>query len=229
MWTIAIACILVGYLVGSIPFGLLAGRLKGIDIRQHGSGNIGATNVGRVLGRWYGMAVFALDLLKGLAPVAVAGPLLKRGIGIDWGQSTFLWLWLAVAAACILGHMFPIYLGFKGGKGVATSLGVILGVYPYFTLPGLAAFALWVILTRATGYVSVGSVAAAGAFPVIFACSARSELFGEGGHLWPLELFAITIGLLVIYRHRGNLRRLIQGTEPKIGSGQVRTIPKQDL
>lgn len=229
MWAVAIACILGGYLAGAIPFGLLVGRLKGIDIRQHGSGNIGATNVGRVLGRWYGIGVFALDLLKGLAPVALAGPLLERGVGSHWGQSTFLWLWLAVAAACILGHMFPVYLNFKGGKGVATSLGVILGIYPYFTWPGLVAFALWVVLTKATGYVSVGSVVAAGAFPIIFAIFVASQGFEASGSLWPLQVFAIIIGLLVIYRHRSNLRRLVRGTEPKIGSGQARTIPKQDL
>lgn len=229
MWAIAVACILAGYLTGSIPFGLLAGRLKGIDIRQHGSGNIGATNVGRVLGRRYGTTVFGLDLLKGLVPVALAGHLLHRSAGGEWASGAVLWLWLAVAAACILGHMFPVYLNFKGGKGVATSLGVILGMYPFFTWPGLAAFALWVILTKATGYVSVGSVVAAGAFPIIFAVFVASHAFGPGGNLWPLQLFTIVIGLLVIYRHRSNLRRLVQGTEPKIGLGPVRTIPKQDL
>lgn len=225
MWGVAAACILAGYLVGSVPFGLLAGRLKGIDIRQHGSGNIGATNAGRVLGRGYGVAVFALDLLKGLVPVAVAGQVLQGRAE----HVAFLWVWLSVAGACILGHMFPIYLGFKGGKGVATSLGVILGIYPYFTWPGLIAFGLWILVTGTTRYVSLGSVVAAGAFPIIFAVFAGGGLYGSEGTLWPLQLFAIIMGVLVIYRHRSNLRRLAQGTEAKIGLGRVRTVPKQDL
>lgn len=220
MWTVAIACVVAGYLCGSIPFGLLVGRLKGVDVRKHGSGNIGATNVGRVVGRPYGILVFVLDLLKGLVPVAVAGRLLHAGAGGP-EQVTVLVAWVAVAAACILGHMFPLYLGFKGGKGVATSLGALLGIFPYFTWPGLAAFGLWIILTGATRYVSVGSVGAAGAFPVIFALSVHYGAWGASRYLWPLYVFAIVVALLVIYRHRGNLKRLAQGTEPKIGSSRA--------
>lgn len=228
MWGVAAACILGGYLIGSIPFGLLVGRMKGVDVRKQGSGNIGATNVGRVLGARYGLAVFALDLLKGLVPVAWAGRWLHSQAAEGFGDTTRLWLWLGVGGACILGHMFPIYLRFKGGKGVATSLGTILGLYPYFTWPGLVAFGLWVVLTGVTGYVSVGSIVAAAAFPVLFAIFAAHAGWGSASYLWPLYVFAAAIGILVVYRHRSNLRRLMQGVEPKVGFRRARTAAKQD-
>lgn len=229
MWGVAAVCIVGAYLIGAIPFGLLIGRMKGVDIRKHGSGNIGATNVGRVLGRKFGLAAFALDMLKGLVPVALGGQwLYRQGAGLG-EHTTLLWLWLAVGAGCILGHMFPVYLRFKGGKGVATSLGVILGFYPYFTWPGLVAFGLWIALTWTTGYVSVGSMVAAGAFPILFALFAGRGEWGAARYLWPLYAFAATIGILVIYRHRGNLRRLMQGTEPKISLGRNRTAAKSEL
>jgi glycerol-3-phosphate acyltransferase PlsY len=224
LWVNAAVCVLAGYLVGSIPFGLLVGRAKGVDVRKQGSGNIGATNVGRVLGARYGVVVFALDVLKGLIPVGLARSRLYGGSEGVAG----LWLWLGVAGACILGHMFPIYLRFKGGKGVATSLGAILGLFPYFTWPGLVAFGVWVALTGLTRYVSVGSMGAAASFPVLFAIFASRGTWGPAWHLWPLYVFAATVGILVIYRHRGNLRRLMQGVEPKIGSGPARTMPKPD-
>ena len=229
MWGMAAGCIVCGYLIGAIPFGLLIGRMRGVDVRKHGSGNIGATNVGRVLGARYGLAAFALDMLKGLVPVAVAGKWLHDQTSGMAGDTSQLWLWLGVGAACILGHMFPVYLRFKGGKGVATSLGVILGFYPYFTWPGLVAFGLWIALTGVTGYVSVGSMVAAGAFPILFALFAGLGEWGAMRYLWPLYIFAVTIGILVIYRHRSNVRRLMQGTEPKIKLGRGRTEAKPEL
>ena len=218
----AVVCVLAGYLCGAIPFGLLVGRAKGVDVRAHGSRNIGATNVGRVLGRGYGVLVFVLDLLKGLGPVMLTGLWLSAGTtnenAVLQGASGAL-CWVAVAAACIIGHMFPVYLKFKGGKGVATSLGVLLGIYPYFTGPGLIAFSLWIVLTGITRYVSVGSMAAAVAFPIIFALAARMqrETWGTIQQLWPMYAFAIVLATLVVYRHRGNLQRLLAGTESKIG------------
>jgi len=218
----AVVWVLAGYLCGAIPFGLLVGRVRGIDVRVHGSGNIGATNVGRVLGRGYGVLVFVLDLLKGCGPVVLAGQWLSAGTsgGYPAGSgSGGALLWMAVAVACILGHMFPVYLKFKGGKGVATSLGALLGIYPYFTVPALIAFALWIVLTGITRYVCVGSMAAAAAFPIMFALAAhiKSEAWGTIGQLWPMYVFAIVVATLVVYRHRGNFRRLLAGTESKIG------------
>jgi glycerol-3-phosphate acyltransferase PlsY len=221
-WLMTFGLVLAGYLAGAVPFGLLAGRLRGVDLRSHGSGNIGATNAGRVLGRPVGMVVFGLDLLKGLLPVAVAGAVLHRSADLGDGSATLYLLWVLVAAACVLGHMFPVYLGFKGGKGVATSLGVLLGIYPYFLIPALAMLVLWIAVTLITRYVSAGSVIASGAFPITFAvvAFARRESW-PGGALWPLHAFGAIMALLVIYRHRSNIRRLVQGTEAKIGASRA--------
>lgn len=213
-----IALLIGSYLCGSIPFGLIVGRLKGIDIRQHGSGNIGATNAGRVLGRPYGYLVFLLDLMKGLAPVLCAGKLL-HGM-LDAGlASRFYLCWVAIAAAAVVGHMFPVFLGFKGGKGVATSLGVVLGIYPFFTVPALGAFGVWLIAVRVTRYVSVASIGAALAFPVLFGVWAMmyQQPWGGFADLWPLYLMSGIVALLIVIRHRGNIRRLLNGAEPRIG------------
>lgn len=224
MWALAAGCILGAYLIGAIPFGLLIGRLKGVDIRLHGSGNIGATNAGRVLGRQYGLLVFALDLLKGFLPVLAAGALLPTRPA-DPQQSAGLMAWVMVAAGAIVGHMFPVYLGFKGGKGVATSLGALLGIYPYFTFPGLAVFGLWIVVTALTRYVSVGSVTAAGAFPIMFALWSGRGAYADGWSLWPLHVFALVVAVMIIYRHRGNLQRLLAGTEHRIGRPRAGQSP----
>jgi glycerol-3-phosphate acyltransferase PlsY len=218
----AVAIVLGAYLCGAIPFGLLIGFARGMDVRKQGSGNIGATNVGRVLGRPYGLLAFGLDLLKGLVPVWLAGLWLAGRVqGGTLGAGDFL-LWMAVAAGCILGHVFPVYLRFKGGKGVATSLGVLLGIYPYFTLPGLVTFGLWIAVTGVTRYVSVGSIVAAGLFPVLFAAGARLSggRWGAMDQLWPLYVFSVVLAALVVYRHRGNMKRLLAGTESKIGGSR---------
>lgn len=214
----SVALMVAGYLCGSIPFGLLIGRLKGVDIRQAGSGNIGATNVGRVLGRGWGILAFGCDLLKGFVPVLVFGLVVSGRIEGVHGWRVHV-LQMGVAAGCILGHLFPLYLGFRGGKGVATSLGVVLAIYPYFTWTGLIAFAVWLALTGMTRYVSVGSIGAAIAFPIIFAGFARVHRasWGTAVDLWPMYVFALLIVALVVYRHRGNMQRLWRGTENKIG------------
>lgn len=211
-----------GYLCGSIPFGLLIGLFKGVDIRTKGSGNIGATNAGRVLGKPYGLVVFALDGLKGFLPTVLFGMLLRSGYREGSLDATAFVFWVVMAAACVVGHMFPIFLKFKGGKGVATSLGAVLGVYPYLTWAGLLGFALWVVLTLASRYVSVGSMGAATAFPIIFAflASWHQHCWGSFRQLWPLYAFSIGLAVLVIYRHRSNILRLMAGTESRIGSGR---------
>src|SRR6266545_8132773 len=132
----------LAYLIGSIPFGLVVGLAKGIDPRTAGSGNIGATNLGRLLGGRYFALVFTLDLLKGLLPTVIAGALLKFA---PHNLQEYL-LWLAVAAAAIVGHMFSLFLRFKGGKGVATSAGVVLGIFPYYTWAGFLAIATWLLV-----------------------------------------------------------------------------------
>ncbi|MCB9849460.1 MAG: glycerol-3-phosphate 1-O-acyltransferase PlsY [Phycisphaerales bacterium] len=221
---LAVAC----YLIGSIPFGLVVGRCHGIDVRTAGSGNIGATNVGRLLGRKWGILVFVLDVLKGLVPTFVAGRFIADGFG-QWGWSATAANvgWLLCGVCCILGHNFPIYLRFRGGKGVATSLGVLLGVYPYLTVAGLLAAVIWAVVTLTTRYVSLGSIVAAGALPVIVVVSA----WLRGGDALkanlPMVGFALLACALVIYRHRGNLARLRAGTENKIGSRKQATSVEQ--
>src|SRR5215208_4938827 len=134
-----LALVPLAYLVGSIPFGLIVGLARGVDVRTAGSGNIGATNVGRLLGGRFFALVFIFDLLKGLLPMIAAGLVL----GFRAEDRTGYLLWLLVGFAAILGHMFSAFLKLKGGKGVATSAGVMLGLWPYFTLPGLVGAAVW--------------------------------------------------------------------------------------
>jgi acyl phosphate:glycerol-3-phosphate acyltransferase len=206
------------YLIGAIPFGYLAGLLKGVDIRTQGSRNIGATNAGRVLGRPWGIAVFALDVAKGLGPVILGGMILAdhaAGWGMAAGPRNLIWL--GCGANCILGHTLPVYLRFRGGKGVATSLGVILGFFPHLTIAGVLAFLVWAIVTGVTRYVSVGSICAALALPVLVVCSALRRGGSALREDWPFVVFAVVASGLVVFRHRGNIARLRAGTEHKIG------------
>ena len=202
-WTLG----LVGaYLLGSIPFGYLVGRMGGIDIRQWGSKNVGATNVARILGWRRGAFVLALDVLKGAAAVG----LLARGLA-DWvepGQRP-LFLVLAAAAA-VIGHTFPCWLKFKGGKGVATALGVWLVLA---WLPTAIALGVWLVVVAIFRYVSLASIFAAAALP------AAVWLFrAKDGSDTPLVVFAALLGLLVVARHAGNIVRIAKGTENRITS-----------
>jgi acyl phosphate:glycerol-3-phosphate acyltransferase len=191
--------LLCGYLLGSVPFGLLAGRLYGVDVREHGSKNIGATNVWRVCGRKYGLPVFFLDAAKGAAAVWIG-----YGIAMRWGGDV-AWCMVVGGMACVLGHSFPVWLNFKGGKGVATSLGAIIGLMWQVSL---VVFALWAILFAITRYVSLASIVAAAAFPVVAFC------FGARG---PVLGFAVVAAALVIIRHKSNIQRLLAGTEKRFG------------
>jgi glycerol-3-phosphate acyltransferase PlsY len=207
----------VAYLCAAIPFALLIGKAKGVDIRQHGSGNVGATNAWRVLGRPYGLAVFSLDFLKGFLPVLIGGKMLWTP-DASWASPgsgfNVMLIWVLIAATCVLGHVFPVYLKFKGGKGVATSLGVLLAIYPYFTGAAIVAFVIWAVVTRIARIVSVGSVVAAVAFPITFAIIAAINAEAWAGQpMWPLHVFAIVMAALVVWRHRMNLIQLARGKE----------------
>ena len=212
MTTISIfaLAIIAAYLLGSIPFGVIIARAHGKDLRSIGSGNIGATNVSRALGRRWAYMCFLLDVLKGLVPM-----LATRSFTPPLSVIV-LWLWLAVGCAAILGHIFPIYLKFKGGKGVATSLGVALGLWPYYTMCAAFAFVVWVVLVLIWRYVSLASIAASIAFPVTLILAIVLAPSWSLATLWPLLIAAITIPLMVIIRHRENIKRLIEGTESKI-------------
>ena len=211
------------YLIGSIPFGLGLGKLRGIDLRAHGSGNIGATNAWRVLGRRLGALCFALDVAKGAGPVLASG-LAMHVIGNSELFARTTALWMSVGLAAVLGHIFPIYLRFKGGKGVATAFGALAAFWPWMTLATLVALVTWVVVAKATRYVSVASVAAAIALPIAMLASqiaswptgTSGERFASGG--WPYVGLAVLLSVLVIWRHRGNLARLRTGTEGRMGT-----------
>lgn len=216
---IFVPAIVVAYLVGAIPFAQIIARAHGKDLRTIGSGNIGATNLARACGRRWGYACFALDVLKGLVPMVaariVAGRMLEDVTTVG---PSFLALWLAVGVAAILGHVLPVYLRFKGGKGVSTSFGVGLGLWPYFTVAALVALLVWLLCAAIWRYVSLASICAAISFPMTLAVAIAIGKSWKLANLWPLLIAAIAIPLLVILLHRRNIQRLLAGTESKIGS-----------
>ncbi len=195
--------VLAAYLLGAVPNGLLIARAKGVDLRKTGSGNIGATNVFRCVGKGWGVFAFLLDAVKGFVP-AFCFPLLMTGAP-DW-------LGLACGVAAVAGHNWPVWLGFKGGKGVSTSVGMLLGIAPAAAGVGLAVFIVTVVLTR---WVSLGSILAGVAVPAagLWFYGIPEPLLARN----PLLAGALFVmGLLVIVKHRANLKRLLAGTEPRI-------------
>ncbi len=223
-----IILIIGSYLLGSIPFGLLITKAHGKDLRSIGSGNIGATNVSRALGRKWAYLCFGLDVLKGLLPMlatlSLARPLSTQS---PTERVVLLWLWLAVGCAAILGHIFPIYLKLKGGKGVATSFGVALGLWPYYTICASFAVAVWAVVVLIWRYVSLASIAASVTFPLVLILAIILSPGWDFVNLWPLLIAATAIPLMVIVRHRENIKRLIAGTESKISKDKTKTNQKQ--
>ncbi|TVS07488.1 MAG: glycerol-3-phosphate 1-O-acyltransferase [Cyanobium sp. PLM2.Bin73] len=209
-----------GYLLGSIPAGYLAGRwLEGIDIRQHGSGSTGATNVLRVVGKGPALAVFLVDVLKGTAAVLLAKLLLAddtlagSAAGTTASWSTDSWV-VAAGLAALAGHIWPLWLGWRGGKAVATALGMLLGLaWPV----GLACFGVFLTVLSLTRIVSLSSVVAAAALPVLMLAWFRDQGLGLR---WPYLVLALLTSALVIWRHRSNLGRLLEGSEPRLGEAR---------
>jgi len=210
MYLIFIPAIIGAYLLGSIPFGLLIAKAHGKNLRSIGSGNIGATNVSRALGRKWAYVCFALDVLKGMVPMLVV-MFIAEPAGV-----VMLLLWLLVGCAAVLGHIFPIYLKFKGGKGVATSFGIALGLWPYYTIGALFALATWVVVVLIWRYVSLASIIGSVIFPVVLIIAIILKPDWDFYSLWPLLVAATAIPLMVIIRHRENIQRLLAGTESKI-------------
>lgn len=203
----------LAYLVGSIPFGyLFAKSAAGMDIRRQGSGNIGATNVARVLGAKWGILVLILDLLKGTLAVILLPKLAPQNLQND------LAVWCGFAA--VIGHMYPPWLRFKGGKGVATALGVVIPLSPPATLVAVTVFLFVVGSSR---IVSLGSVLAVSSFSVAHLARVRSALFAPENR--SLTIFCMTIPLMIIIAHRQNLLRLFRGAEPRLG--QKKSPPRQ--
>jgi glycerol-3-phosphate acyltransferase PlsY len=208
----ALVFIVGAYLLGSVPFGLLIGLARGIDIRQHGSRNIGATNAGRVLGRKSGYLCLVLDVLKGFVPTLAASfVLIERPV-----DAAMLLHWILVGVAAVLGHVFPIYLKFRGGKGVATTVGVALGIFPYYTIAMGVALLLYAAVRFSTGHVSAGSLTIAAAFPAAVFVYLGVDSDTTFAVFWPLAVVSVLLGLLIIIRHRSNIGRLLRGEEMKL-------------
>ena len=205
MWfTLAIAAA-IAYLLGSFPAGYLGGRLAGVDIRKLGSGNVGATNVTRTLGKRFGYPVFAVDFLKGVAAVLAAATLTKG----DNADPRFVDLCTATAAVfAVMGHSYPVWFRFQGGKGVATMLGTLFALN---WIVAIVVCAVWYAVFQATRYVSVASIAAAVALPTAMAAMLIWNQLPSPVLLY----FTLLLAALVIFRHRSNLSRLFKGTEPR--------------
>lgn len=207
------------YLIGSIPFGLMVARLKGVDIRKHGSGNLGATNIGRVLGRKWGILVLLLDVMKGAMSSIGASLFLNHGdisLGILDPASHDL-IWLGTGVCCVIGNTAPVYLRFRGGKGVATTLGVVLGIYPYLTLPAAVSATVWAMVVGISRYVSLSSIIAAVILPLAFLVLSWRQHWPLTQH-YPLLCLTVAMAVVIVFRHRGNIGRLLAGTENKVGS-----------
>ena len=196
--------VITGYLLGSCPNGLLVSRAQGIDIRSHGSGNIGATNVLRVLGKKWGYVVFALDALKGFLAVELAFWIAN----ILHAMSRHELVGIAAGVACILGHTFPVWLRFRGGKGVATSAGVLLGL---MWVAVVSVFLVWLLLFKTTRYVSLASIGGAVSLPLLVMVYLHFNML-TGESLLP---FSVLIAGVVVWRHRSNIQRLLHGQEER--------------
>jgi len=202
-----IATAVAAYLLGSLPTGYLLGKAKGIDIRTTGSGNIGATNVFRALGKTAGLVVLLVDAAKGFLACWLLAPTAAELVQSHTGGQPMSLEWLKIVAgvSAILGHNYTCWLGFKGGKGVATTAGVLLGLFPK-AFP--IALAVWLLVLALSRYVALASIAAAVALPfAVWFCGAGRNL----------TVLAALLGLLAIYKHRSNIQRLCHGTEHRIG------------
>ena len=194
----ALLAIAAGYLIGAVPFGYIAGRLRGVDLRTVGSGNTGGTNAVRVLGPRYGVPVIVLDIAKGVVAVLV-------GEAIGGSDAAVL-----AATAAILGHAFPVFLGFRGGKAVATGAGTMLALVPW---TGVTVFLIWIALCLITRYVSVASIVAA----ISYSCFCLAS-----GQPWSITVFTVFGAVLVVWRHRTNIARLRAGTENRLNLRGIR-------
>ena len=205
MWYLALFIVVGSYLLGSLPIGYIVGKIAGVDIRKSGSGNIGATNVLRVLGKKYGYTVFFLDALKGFAVVRISLALVSTTPAAQPYANLFA---LLGAVVCVIGHSFPVWLDFRGGKGVATSAGVIIGLMP---VAAIIVFPIWFIVFEICRYVSVASICAAISLPITIALFLRFKVMDSVVLLY----FSIALAVVVVWRHRSNFSRLLNGTEQR--------------
>ena len=203
---------LAAYLLGSIPTGFLVARLKGIDIRTVGSGNIGATNALRILGKPAGIFVLLMDALKGWLAVGPLTLLITLALSLPQGGVVGETSSIVAGIGAILGHNYTCWLGFKGGKGIATSAGVLLALVPWALL---IIFLTWIVVFASTRYVSLGSLAASAVLP--FASWLTHESLAK-------VIITGAMGALAIYKHKGNIQRLLAGTEPRVGRRKTEVV-----
>lgn len=196
-----VAVVIGSYLIGSIPSGMVIGKLRGIDIRDYGSGNIGTTNVLRTLGARHGAIVLVADVLKGVIPVLLARYIIETPTGE-----------MAAGFAAVAGHDWSLFLKFKGGRGVATSLGALLPMAMPAPLSGVIGSAVFILLIALTRYVSLGSIGGSAAAVV-----AMAVFLGLDRVPWQYLVYIVVVVALIIYQHRDNIRRLASGTESKLG------------
>ena len=211
LWGWAVVFFLLSYFCGAVPFGYLMGKLRGVDLREHGSKNIGATNAVRVLGKKWGLPVFFLDFFKGYLPVCWATAFFLP-FGGQFPLSYALVLVLCAISA-VLGHTFTCWLKFKGGKGVATAGGVILALFP---LAGSLLLLVWVVVFLISRYVSLASICAAFVFPFLVLYAKNyfsSEPTPQGAIVY--VGFSLLVAFLIIIKHKSNMSRLLQGTESR--------------
>ena len=216
-YTVFIISLLAAYLIGSLPFGFWIAKLKGIDIRDHGSGNIGATNVFRNLGPRYGVLVLILDIAKGLLPVLIGSSVILEKIPIDPSvvndkEALEGFVYVTLAISTIIGHNYTFWLGFKGGKGIATSAGALI---PFLPEVLIGSFIIWIVVFFTSRYVALASILAALSLPILTYLLDHNYIFPDINSSLPVLLFGVLAGLMALWRHKSNIQRIIKGEEDK--------------
>ena len=216
-YTVFIISLLAAYLIGSFPFGFWIAKLKGIDIRDHGSGNIGATNVFRNLGPRYGVLVLILDIAKGLLPVLIGSSVILEKIPIDPAvvndkEALEGFVYVTLAISTIIGHNYTFWLGFKGGKGIATSAGALI---PFLPEVLIGSFIIWIVVFFTSRYVALASILAALSLPILTYLLDHNYIFPDINSSLPVLFFGVLAGLMALWRHKSNIQRIIKGEEDK--------------
>lgn len=211
--TCAIA-VLAAYIAGSLPFGFWISKCLGVDIRNQGSGNIGATNVLRTLGRKVGITVLILDISKGFLPVLIGSRIIFKQLPDSMldREDIMGTIYVLLAIGTILGHNYTFWLGFKGGKGIATSAGAIMSFLPEVLM---GSTLVWILIFFLSRYVAIASIAAAFSIPILTASLDHNYLFPDLNSSWPVISFGIIAAIMAVWRHRSNIQRLIKGEEDR--------------
>lgn len=211
--TCAIA-VLAAYIAGSLPFGFWISKCLGVDIRNQGSGNIGATNVLRTLGRKVGITVLILDISKGFLPVLIGSRIIFKQLPDSMldREDIMGTIYVLLAIGTILGHNYTFWLGFKGGKGIATSAGAIMSFLPEVLM---GSTLVWILIFFLSRYVAIASITAAFSIPILTASLDHNYLFPDLNSSWPVISFGIMAAIMAVWRHRSNIQRLIKGKEDR--------------